>query len=151
MVKWPSFAVVLGAAALAIGLALQGTLGNITAGVMLLLFRPFKVDDVISVGGKTGKVNEIDLFTTMLDTSDNRRVILPNGQVFGSTIENITHHEIRRADVAVGVEYTSDIDQTLLGGLQCGRACGQDTGPAAAWVTENRGRKKRRWQSMMHG
>ncbi len=106
-----SFAVILGAAGLAIGLAFQGTLANIAAGVMLLIFRPFKVDDVVSVGGETGKVNEIELFTTTMDTPDNRRIIIPNGSIFGSTILNITHHPTRRVDVAVGVDYSADIDK----------------------------------------
>ena len=111
-IKTASFAVVIGAAGLAIGLAFQGTLANFSAGIMLLSFRPFKVGDVVSVAGQTGKVDEIELFTTTLDTPDNRRLIIPNGSVFGATIENITHHEVRRVDVAVGVDYSADIDQT---------------------------------------
>jgi small conductance mechanosensitive channel len=107
-----SFAVVLGAAGFAIGMAFQGSLSNLAAGVMLLVFRPFKVDDVVSVGGVTGKVYEIELFSTILDTPDNRRMIMPNSQIFGSVIENITHHPIRRVDVAVGVEYSADLDET---------------------------------------
>ncbi len=106
------FAAVLAAAGFAVGMALQGSLSNFAAGVMLLIFRPFKVGDVVSVAGQTGKVNEIELFTTTLDTPDNRRMILPNGSVFGSTIENISFHATRRADVAVGVDYTADIDKT---------------------------------------
>ncbi|MGD8331293.1 MAG: mechanosensitive ion channel [Acidobacteriota bacterium] len=104
-----SFAAVLAAAGFAIGMALQGTLSNFSAGVMLLTFRPFKVGDVVSVGGVTGKVNEIELFTTTLDTPDNRRIIVPNGTVFGSTIENITFHPIRRVDVVVGTDYGADL------------------------------------------
>jgi len=107
-----SFAALFGASALAIGLAFQGSLGNLAAGVMLLIFRPFKVGDVVKVCGELGKVEQIDLFTTLIDTFDNRRVILPNGGVFSSTIENITHHPTRRVDIAVGVEYSADIDQT---------------------------------------
>ena len=107
-----SFAALFGASALAIGLAFQGSLGNLAAGVMLLIFRPFKVGDVIKSCGELGKVEQIDLFTTLIDTFDNRRVILPNGGVFSSTIENITHHPTRRVDIAVGVEYSADIDKT---------------------------------------
>lgn len=107
-----SFAAVLAAAGFAIGLALQGTLSNFSAGVMLLTFRPFKVGDVVSVGGVTGKVNEIELFTTTLDTPDNRRFIVPNSSVFGSTIENVTYHEVRRVDVAVGTDYAADLART---------------------------------------
>lgn len=105
------FAAILAAAGFAVGLALQGTLANFSSGVMLLIFRPFKVGDVVNVAGVVGKVNEIQLFTTVLDTPDNRRVIVPNGVVFGSTIENITHHPTRRVEVAVGTEYTADLDR----------------------------------------
>lgn len=111
-VETTSFAAVLGSAGIAIGLAFQGTLGNFASGIMLLMFRPFQVGDVVTVDGITGKVDEIELFTTTIDTFDNRRFIIPNGKVFGATIENITYHDIRRADVAVGVDYTADIDHT---------------------------------------
>lgn len=111
-VETTSFAAVLGSAGIAIGLALQGTLGNFASGIMLLMFRPFQVGDVVTIGGVTGKVNEIELFTTTLDTFDNRRFIIPNGSVFGSTIENISFHPQRRADVDVGVSYSADIDRT---------------------------------------
>ncbi len=111
-VEVTTFAAVIGAAGLAIGLAFQGSLSNFSSGIMLLLFRPFKVGDVVNVCGELGKVCEIDLFTTSLDTPDNRRIILPNSSVFGATIENITFHDIRRVDVSVGVSYTADIDQT---------------------------------------
>jgi len=107
-----SFAAVIGGSALAIGLALQGSLSNMAAGVMLLVFRPYKVGDYISAGGVSGTVNEIELFTTTLDTPDNRRIIVPNSSVFGATIENVTHHPTRRVDVHVGVSYDADIDRT---------------------------------------
>lgn len=107
-----SFAVILGAAGLAIGLAFQGTLSNFAAGMMLLIFRPYKVGDVVSVAGQVGKIDEIELFTTVMDTPDNRRIIIPNGSIFGSVIENITHHNTRRVDVNVGVSYSADIDKT---------------------------------------
>ncbi len=111
-VETTSFAAVIGGASLAIGLAFQGSLSNVAAGVMLLVFRPYKVGDVINVGGKLGKVDTIDLFMTTLDTPDNRRIIVPNGQVFGATIENVTYHPRRRVDVVVGVDYDVDIDTT---------------------------------------
>lgn len=111
-IETTSFAAVLGAAGLAIGLAFQGTLSNFAAGVMLLVFRPFSVGDAVSAGGTTGKVNAIDIFTTTIDTFDNRRFIVPNSEVFGTTIENITFHPRRRADVDVGVAYDADIDHT---------------------------------------
>lgn len=107
-----SFAAVLAAAGFAIGLALQGTLQNFSAGVMLLAFRPFKVGDVVNVADQLGKIDSIALFTTTMDTFDNRRIILPNSQVFGATIENISFHSTRRVDVNVGTAYEADIDQT---------------------------------------
>jgi small conductance mechanosensitive channel len=110
-IKTTSFAAILGAAGLAIGLAMQGTLSHLAAGVMLLIFRPFRVGDTVDIGGKRGKVDEIDLFFTILDTPDNRRFILPNGQVFGAAIENVTHHPVRRADVLVGTDYSADLDR----------------------------------------
>lgn len=111
-VEATSFAAVLAALGFAIGLALSGTLGNIAAGVMLLVFRPFRVGDVVRIADVFGKVDEIELFTTSIDTFDNRRFIVPNSSVFGSTIENISHHKIRRVDVNVGVAYDADIDRT---------------------------------------
>ena len=110
-IKTTSFAAILGAAGLAIGLAMQGTLSHLAAGVMLLIFRPFKVGDTVEIGGKRGKVDEIDIFFTILDTPDNRRFILPNGQVFGQPIENVTFHPTRRADVLVGTDYGADLDR----------------------------------------
>ncbi|MCP5110402.1 MAG: mechanosensitive ion channel, partial [bacterium] len=74
-------------------------------------FRPFKVEDLVSVAGHLGVVNEIELFTTAIDTLDNRRVIVPNSAIFGSTIENLTYHDVRRVDVAVGTEYPADLDR----------------------------------------
>jgi small conductance mechanosensitive channel len=117
-IETTSFAAVIGAASLAIGLAFQGTLSHLASGVMLLIFRPFKVGDVVQVGGVLGKVDEIDLFTTKIDTPDNRRIIVPNSAVFGATIENATFHPVRRVDVAVGTDYNANLDlvrQTLEG------------------------------------
>jgi len=111
-VETTSFAAVIGAGGLAIGLAFQGTLSNFAAGVMLLVFRPFKVGDVVNVAGVTGGVKEIELFTTAIDTPDNRRFIVPNSAVFGATIENVTFHDTRRIDVVVGSAYDADIDHT---------------------------------------
>ncbi len=133
-VETTSFAALIAGAGLAIGLAFQGTLSNFSAGVMLLVFRPFKAGDVVSVAGQTGKVEGISLFTTTMDTPDNRRIILPNGSIFGSTIENITHHDLRRVSVDVGVDYSADIDKTrevlmqAIGKVELGLA---DPAPAA--------------------
>jgi small conductance mechanosensitive channel len=110
-IQTTSFAAVIGAAAFAIGLAFQGTLSNIASGVMLLIFRPFKVSDVINAAGVTGRVIEIGLFTTCFDTLDNRRIFVPNALIFGGTIENVTYHEKRRVDVSVGTDYGADLDE----------------------------------------
>jgi len=111
-IETTGFAAVVGAAGLAIGLAFQGTLSHLAAGTMLLIFRPFKVGDLVKVGGEMGRVYEIDLFMTAIDTPDNRRIIMPNSQIFGNTIENITYHDARRVDVAVGTDYGADIEET---------------------------------------
>ena len=111
-IQTTSFAAVIGAAGLAIGLAFQGTLSNIASGVMLLIFRPFGVNDVINAAGITGKVQEIGLFTTTFDTPDNRRIFEPNSLIFGGSIENVAHHPTRRVDVAVGTDYSADLDAT---------------------------------------
>ena len=105
-----SFAAVLAAGGLAVGLAFQGTLSNFAAGFMLLIFRPFKAGDVVKVAGEVALVEAIELFTTDLRTFDNRRVIVPNSQIFGSKIENITHYDTRRVDFTIGVAYSADID-----------------------------------------
>lgn len=111
-IETTSFAAVLGAAGIAIGLAFQGTLSNFASGLMLLVFRPFHVGDVINVAGVSGKVYAIEIFTTTIDSFDNRRYIVPNSSVFGATIENITFHPQRRIDLTIGVGYDADIDQT---------------------------------------
>ncbi len=111
-IETASFAAVIAAAGLAIGLAFQGTLSNFAAGVMLLLFRPFKVGDFVSVAGVMGTVKEVAIFFTELATPDNRRVVVPNSKIFGDTIENITHHETRRVEVSVGVDYSAKVDAT---------------------------------------
>jgi small conductance mechanosensitive channel len=120
-VETTSFAALIGAAGLAIGLAFQGSLSNFSAGVMLLVFRPFRVGDVVEVGGVTGKVEEISLFTSIIDTPDNRRFILPNSEVFENVIENKTYHSTRRVDISVGTDYGADLDHTrevLMGAAQ---------------------------------
>ncbi len=109
-VETASLAALLGGAALAIGLAFQGSLSNFAAGIMLIVFRPFKVGDFIEVAGVSGTVFEMGIFATHLDTLDNRRIIIPNGSIFGATIMNNTHHDARRVDVPVGTEYSADLD-----------------------------------------
>lgn len=107
-----SFAAVLGAAGLAIGLALQGVLQSLAAGVLILVQRPFKVGDFVRAGGETGTVVEVGLFTTLLDTPENKRIVVPNKTVFNGNIENITFHPRRRIDIPVGVSYEADLDET---------------------------------------
>lgn len=108
-VQTTSLVALIGAAGLAIGLALQGTLSNLAAGVMLLLFRPFKVGDGVQIGGLTGVVREMTLFTVELVTPDNTQIMVPNSQVWGSPITNFTFHPIRRVDLVFGVAYNTDL------------------------------------------
>ncbi|MEM6332457.1 MAG: mechanosensitive ion channel domain-containing protein [Planctomycetota bacterium] len=111
-IETTSFAALIAAAGLAVGLAFQGTLSSFAAGIMLLTFRPFKVGDVCVLDGQLCKINEISLFVTNVDTLDNRRIIMPNANIFGSTIEVITYHPERRVEVVVGASYDADIDKT---------------------------------------
>jgi len=99
------------AAALAVGLALQGSLAHFASGVMLMIFRPFDIDDVVSAGGHTGLVAEVGLFATTLVTPDNHTIIVPNGAVAGGSIVNYTRRGRVRGAVNVGVAYGSDVDQ----------------------------------------
>jgi small conductance mechanosensitive channel len=108
-VQTASMVAVLGAAGLAVGLALQGTLSNFAAGVMLLMFRPFKVGDYVEAGGAAGSVESVGLFSTTLNTPDNVKIIVPNGVVFGSTIKNYAANDTRRNDMVVGISYDDDI------------------------------------------
>lgn len=121
-VETASFVAVLAAAGFAVGFAMQGTLANFAAGIMLLLFRPLNVGDYVEVGGETGFVRDIQLFFTKLDTRENRLVIIPNSDVFGSTIENIFHHDLIRVDCDVGTDYPADIDRTREVLLQAARS-----------------------------
>ena len=110
-VQTASIVALLGAAGLAVGLALQGTLSNLAAGVMLLIFRPYKTGDFIDAAGQFGNVQEIDLFTTILQTFDNQQVIIPNYQIWGAQIINHSHHKIRGVDMLFGVAYKEDTDK----------------------------------------
>jgi len=104
-----SFIAILGAAGLAIGLALQGTFGNIGSGVILILFRPFEVGDFISVGGESGTVEAITLFNTTLLTPDNKMILVPNSTVAGGNITNFSKKEERRVDFVFGIGYDDDL------------------------------------------
>jgi len=108
-VETTSFAAVIAAAGLAIGLALQGSLSNFASGVLLILFKPFKAGNFIKAGGEAGTVVEVGLLTTELKTPDNVKIILPNSQVMGGSITNFSAHDTRRCDMVVGVSYGDDL------------------------------------------
>lgn len=110
-VETTSIVALIGAAGLAVGLALQGALSNLSAGVLLLIFRPYKVGDFVDAGGTFGKVTEIDLFTTIMQTFDNQQIIIPNGQIWGEKIINHSHHSVRGVDMHFGIAYDADIDK----------------------------------------
>jgi small conductance mechanosensitive channel len=112
-VETTSLVAVIGAAGLAIGLALQGTLSNIAAGVMLLIFRPFKVDDFIEVAGHAATVKELNLFFTQLATADNIRIIIPNAQIWGGSLKNFSSNPTRCVDFVFGISYDANIDQAM--------------------------------------
>jgi small conductance mechanosensitive channel len=110
-IQTASLIALLGAAGLAVGLALQGSLSNFAAGVLIVLFRPYKVGDWIEGGGVSGSVEEVQILTTVLKTGDNKRVIIPNSQIMGTTITNYSANETRRVDLVVGVSYSDDLDK----------------------------------------
>ena len=110
-VETTSFIAILGAAGLAVGLALQGSLSNFASGVLIILLRPFKTGDFVEVGGQMGTVDRIELFHTYLKTLDNRSVILPNSSVMDDTIINFSAHSTRRLDLTIGISYDADIRQ----------------------------------------
>jgi small conductance mechanosensitive channel len=104
-----SLVAVVGAAGLAIGLALKDSLGNFAAGVMLVAFRPFSKGDYVEVAGITGSVQEVRIFSTILNTPDNKRIVIPNGQVAAAAITNYTAMDTRRIDMTIGVSYDDDL------------------------------------------
>ncbi|HKK05115.1 MAG TPA: mechanosensitive ion channel domain-containing protein [Gammaproteobacteria bacterium] len=106
-----SFIAVIGAAGLAVGLALQGSLANFAGGVLILLFKPFKVGDAIEAQGFVGTVVEIQILYTVLNTFDNRRVVIPNGVLSNGSLTNITAYDTRRCDMSFGIGYGDDIDK----------------------------------------
>ncbi len=108
-IETTSLIAVVGAAGLAVGLALQGTLSNFSAGVMLLIFRPIRVGDFVEVAGQAGTVAEISIFSTLLDTPDNVRITIPNAQVNGETVKNYSFNDTRRIDLVIGIGYDDDI------------------------------------------
>lgn len=110
-IQTASFIALLGATGLAIGLALQGALTSFASGILMLIFRPFRVGDYIEGGGKEGTVEAISLLTTSLITLDNRVVIVPNSKLYGDTLTNCSAKTMRRVEVPVGVSYTENLDQ----------------------------------------
>ena len=104
-----SFIALIGAAGLAIGLALQGSMQNFAAGVMMIVFRPFKLGDFIEAGGVVGVVEEISIFSTKMKTGDNREIIVPNGQIYAGAITNYSARETRRIDMVFGIGYDDDM------------------------------------------
>ncbi len=104
-----SFLAIFGAAGLAVGLALKDSLGNIASGVMLVFFRPFKIGDYVTAGGVSGTVETINVFNTIFLTSDNQRIIVPNGQITNDSITNVSAHPTRRLDLIFGIGYEDNI------------------------------------------
>ena len=109
-VQMSSFVAILGAAGLAVGLALQGSLANFAGGVLILTFRPFNVGDFIEVDGVKGKVDSIQILYTNLTSRDNKQIVIPNGNVSNSTVTNYTTNDKRRVDLTFGIGYDDDID-----------------------------------------
>ena len=103
-----SLVAILGAGTLAVGLALQGTLADLAAGVMLILFRPYRVGQYVDIGGTAGTVESIDLFVTELTTPDNIQIIMPNGRAWGAVVTNYSAHDTRRLDLTFGIDYGDD-------------------------------------------
>lgn len=110
-IQTTSFIAVLGAAGLAVGLALQGSLANFASGVLIVLFKPYRIGDFVEAAGIAGTVVEVEILTTVFKTGDNKRVIVPNGQVMGSIITNYSANPTRRVDMVIGVSYDDDLDK----------------------------------------
>lgn len=112
-VETTSLVAVLGTAGLAVGLALQGTLSNFSSGVMLLLFRPFSLGDYVDAAGVAGTIAEIGMFSTVMNTPDNVRIIVPNSSVFGAIIKNYSANDTRRNDFVIGISYGDEIGRAI--------------------------------------
>ena len=111
-VETTSFLAILGAAGLAIGLVLKDSLGNFASGVMIIMFKPFKVGDVVTAAGVTGSVSEVGIFNSVFTTPDNQKIIIPNGAITSGSITNINANDTRRVDLVVGIGYEDDIKKT---------------------------------------
>ena len=110
-IQTTSFIAIIGAAGLAIGLALQGSLANFAAGVLMIIFRPFKVGDYVEGAGAAGTVEEISIFTTVLKSPDNKIIIVPNAKITGDNIVNYSAKDSRRLDLVIGVSYSDDLQK----------------------------------------
>ncbi len=110
-VQTASLVALIGAAGLAVGLALQGSLANFAAGVLIVLFRPYRVGDWVEAAGVAGAVLQVQVLTTILQTADNKQIIIPNGQIMSSIITNYNANNTRRVDMVIGVGYSEDIDK----------------------------------------
>ncbi len=110
-IKTTSFVAILGAAGLAVGLALQGSLANFAAGVLMIIFKPFKVGEFVEAAGAKGSVVEISIFTTVLNTMDNKKTIVPNAKLMADNITNYSANDTRRVDLTAGISYSDDIDK----------------------------------------
>ena len=109
-IETTSFIAIFGAAGLAVGLAMQGSLSNFAAGVLIVMFRPYRVGDFVEAAGIAGVVEQVQILTTVLKTGDNKQIIVPNGQIMESIITNYSANETRRVDLVVGVSYDDDLD-----------------------------------------
>jgi small conductance mechanosensitive channel len=110
-IQTTSLIAIMGAAGLAIGLALQGSLANFAAGVLIVMFRPYKVGDFVEAAGIAGSVVQVQILTTILKTGDNKQIVVPNAQIMGSIITNYSANETRRVDLVIGIGYDDDIDK----------------------------------------
>jgi small conductance mechanosensitive channel len=110
-IQTTSFIAIFGAAGLAVGLALQGSLSNFASGVLIVLFRPYKVGDFVEAAGVSGVVTQVQILTTILKTGDNKQVIVPNSQIMDSIITNYSANDTRRVDMVIGVSYEDDLDK----------------------------------------
>jgi len=112
-IETASFVAILGAAAFAVGFALQGSLSNFASGVMILLFRPYKIGDFVEVAGVAGIVMDVHIFTTTIRTGDNIKIIVPNSKIYGDVIKNVTGYDTRRVDMVIGISYASPIGKAI--------------------------------------
>jgi small conductance mechanosensitive channel len=133
-VQTTSVLAALGAASLAIGLALQGGLSNVAAGVMILLLRPYRVGDNVEINGRSGRVKALDLFATRVTDADNRLVYIPNAKAFGDVIVNYTMHDTIRIVMDFGIDYDDDVDLALSLLLQCAKADTRVAATPAPWA-----------------